>query len=163
MSRPVPRVRRAAILLASVPWLVVGCSGEAGLDDTQRADAETLVDGLATAAMIDLSAEDRICAGASMSVADLEALLAEPPDLTVAADAVVGCVGEEEIGASVLASQAGSVAPASLACAVGELDRRFIVDLVAGLMADAPPQVLVEIEVARALGVCLELDELLDQ
>ena len=57
----------------------------------------------------------------------------------------------------------GTEPAVNYACAADELDRRFIVDLVAGLMAESPPQVQAEIEVARALGLCLELDELLRQ
>ncbi len=144
-------------------WLVVGCSADDGLDTAQRTEAENLIDQFATTGMIELSDDDRTCAAGAMSSADLEALRAEPPELQSAAEAVVECVGENVIGASVLESQAGSVSPTSLECAVDELDRRFIVDLVAGLMAEAPPQAQAEIEVARALSLCLDLDELLRQ
>ncbi len=163
MRRPAHHLRHGVIVVALLAWLVVGCSADDGLDSAQRAEAETLIDQLAATGMIELSDEDRTCAAGAVNIADLEGLRAEPPELQAAAEAVVECVGENVIGASVLESQAGSVSPTSLECAVDELDRRFIVDLVAGLMAEAPPQVQAEIEVARALGLCLELDELLRQ
>ena len=163
MRRPVHHLCRSVAVVALGSGLVVGCSAGSDLDPTQRAEAETLIDELATTGMIELSDEDRTCAAGAVSIAEFEALRADPPELQAAAEAVVACVGENVIGASVLESQAGSVSPTSLECAVDELDRRFIVDLVAGLMAETPPQVQAEIEVARALSLCLELDELLRQ
>lgn len=78
------------------------------------------------------------------------------------ADAVVSCVGDQLIGASVLRSQTGEISEASLDCAVDELDRRFLVDLVAEAMSGTRSQVQADIEVARVLSVCLELSELLN-
>lgn len=150
-----------AFLLAVA--LLVGCSSEEGLSAEDRLQAAVLVDERAALAMIELSEEDRSCAVDRLSPDDLEELEGEQPDLTTAAEAVVDCVGEDLIAASVLRSQAGAAAPASLDCAVGELGLQFVIELVAGAMAEEPPQVQAEIEVARALGVCLELDELLQQ
>lgn len=142
---------------------LVGCTPDERLGADDRTRAAALVDERAALAMIELSDEDRSCAVDRLSPEDLDELEGEQPDLTTAAKAVVECVGEDLIAASVLRSQAGAAGPASLDCAVEELDPQFVIDLVAGAMADEPPQVQAEIEVARALGVCLELDELLEQ
>jgi hypothetical protein len=140
---------------------VAGCSSDPPLGEADRVTAAAILDERAALAMIELSDEDRSCAVGQISPDDLDEMQRDQPDLTRAAEVVVDCVGPELIGASVLRSQAGAAAPASLDCAVNELDRRFVIELVAGAMADEPPQVRAEIEVARALGVCLELDELL--
>jgi hypothetical protein len=141
--------------------MLVGCSSNDRLGEAERIEAAAIVDRRAALAMIELSDDDRSCALDRLSPEDLEEMQRDPPELASAAEAVVDCVGRELIGESVLRSQAGAVDPASVECAVDELDRRFVVELVAGSMAEKPPQVRAEIEVARALGVCLELDELL--
>lgn len=151
----------AAVVLAA--GLLAACSSDPRLGEADRATAGAIVDERAALAMIDLSDDDRSCAVAQISPDDLDELQRQRPDLTRAAEVVVDCVGQDLIGASVLRSQAGTADSASLDCAVNELDRRFVIELVAGAMADEPPQVRAEIEVARALGVCLELDELLRQ
>lgn len=109
--------------------------------------------------MIELSDEDRDCVVDELTPADLDG--ARNDEVAPVADAVVSCVGDELIGASVLRAQTVGISEASLDCAVQELDRRFVVDLVAGAMNGAPPRAQAEIEVARVLAVCLDLDELL--
>jgi hypothetical protein len=141
--------------------LLVACSSGSGLDPEQRSTAAALIDERAVSAMIELSAEDRACAVDHLSVETIEELKAQDSDPRPVADAVVDCVGESLIAASVLRSQIGAVAPASLDCAIDELDRTFVVDLVAGAMEGEPPKVQAEIEVARVLAICLELGELL--
>ncbi len=143
--------------------LLAACSSGSELDAEQRASAAALVDGYAARAMIDLSEEDRTCTVDQLTVETLGALDDEGSGILPLADAVVDCVGESLIGASVLQSQIGSVATDSLDCAVGELDRTFVVDLVAGAMDGRPPRAKAEIEVARALALCLELSELLER
>lgn len=109
--------------------------------------------------MIELSEQDRDCVVDAITPADLDGL--RDGDVAGVAGAVVSCVGDDLIGASVLRSQTGEISAASLDCAVSELDRRFLVDLVAGAMDGTQPQVQSEIEVARVLSICLELEELL--
>lgn len=109
--------------------------------------------------MIELSDEDRDCVVDELTPDDLEGLRSD--EVAPVADAVVSCVGDDRIGTSVLRSQIGEISEASLDCAVRELDRRFVVDLVAGAMNDASPRAQAEIEVARVFAVCLDLDELL--
>jgi hypothetical protein len=162
MGRPGSSVA-AAVAVFALSLAAAGCSADEDLGPEQRADAEAIIDQRAAVAMIELSDDDRSCAVDRLGPADLEGLQRDRPDLSAAAEAVVECVGPELIGASVLRSQVGSAEPASLDCAVRELDRRFVVELVTGAMADEPPQVRAELEVARALSVCLELDELLRQ
>lgn len=140
-----------------------GCSSAAELTAEELQEARTLVDELAAVAMIDLSTQDRACAAERLTPDELAVLRSDRSDPAPVANVVVDCVGEALIGRSVLRSQSGSLSDASLACAVDELDRSFVVELVSGAMAQEPPRVRAEIEVARALGVCLELDELLDQ
>jgi len=150
-------------LLAGMISGLVGCSSDDTLSTAQRVDAAALIDERSAIAMIELSEDDLDCAVSQVSPDQLDGFGLAPPVWDPAAEAVVSCVGEELIGASVLRSQAGSVAATSLDCAVSELDRRVIVELVAGAMAQEPSPARAEIEVARALGVCLELGELLDQ
>lgn len=149
--------------VAGCAALLLACSSGNGLDATQRSTAAALIDERAASAMIELSEEDRACAVDHLTLESIEALDTAGSDPRPVADAVVDCVGESLIAASVLRSQIGSVAPASLECAIDELDRTFVVDLVAGAMEGQPPKVQAEIEVARALAVCLELGELLDR
>ena len=118
-----------------------------------------LVVDRAASAMIELSDDDRDCVVDDITPDDLEGL--RSGEVASVADSVVSCVGDELIGASVLRSQTGAISEESLDCAVGELDRRFVVDLVAGAMNGTQPLVQAEIEVARVLGICLTLDELL--
>ena len=139
--------------------LFAGCSSADDLNAEQRAEAQALVVERATLASIELSDVDRDCVVDEMTPSDLEGLRTD--QVTPVADAVVSCVGDELIGASVLRSQTGEVSQASLDCAVDELDRRFLVDLVAGAMNGTTSQVQAEIEVARVLSICLELDELI--
>lgn len=136
-----------------------GCSASDSLTADEQSEAQQLIVERSAAAMIDLSDDDRDCVVDHISSSDLEGLRGD--DVGAVADAVVSCVGDELIGASVLRSQTGEISEKSLDCAVGELDRRFVVDLVAGAMNGAQPLVRAEIEVARVLAVCLELDELL--
>lgn len=151
------------VLVASLLFGAAACSSGEQLSPEQRVEAASIVEERAAVAMIDLSDEDRACAVDRLQPDDLVELRRDEPDVTAAADAVVSCVGPELIGASVLRSQAGTVSPASLDCAVRELDRPFVVELVAGAMAEEPPRIRTELEVARALGVCLGLEELLRQ
>ena len=83
-------------------------------------------------ASIDLSEDDLDCVVDRMSPEDLDRVGAE--QFETVAEHVVSCVGRDLIGRSILRSQAGEIRDASLACAVAELDRRFVVDLVAGAM-----------------------------
>lgn len=155
-----PEVR--TLLITSIIFTgstLVGCSSSGSLTAAEQAEAQLLVVERSAAAMIDLSDEDRDCVVDDISSSDLEGLRGD--DVSAVADAVVSCVGDELIGASVLRSQTGEISPESLDCAVGELDRRFVVDLVAGAMNGSQPLVQAEIEVARVLAICLELDELL--
>lgn len=161
MGRPRSTVPAGIAAIVIVVAAVAGCSSGDGLDTGQQIEASRIIEQRAAIAMIDLNEEDLSCAVDRLTVEDLGQLQRDLPDLIPAAEAVVSCVGPELIGASVLRSQAESVASASLECAVAEIDRRFVIELVAGAMAEEPPQVRTEIEVARALGVCLELDELL--
>lgn len=154
------------VLLGFSALLLGGCSDDVALPEADLDEARRLVDDRAEAASIDLSEEDLTCAVERLTPADLEGLrgAAEQPDVEAvrgAAEAVVDCVGVDLIGASVLRSQAGAVSESSLECAVDELDRRFVVDLVAGSMVGSTPRVRAELEVARVLSICLELDELL--
>jgi len=146
------------VLLAAV-LTVAGCSSGDELDAAQRGEAQVLVVERATSAMIELADEDRDCVVDELTPTDLDGLRRD--QVVPVADAVVSCVGDELIGASVLRSQAGEISQESLDCAVGELDRRFLVDLVAGAMNGVQPQAKAEIEVARVLSLCLKLDELL--
>lgn len=158
-------MRRSSVLAfaAGCVLLLAACSSAGDLDAQQRATAAELVDRHAARAMIELSEDDRTCAVGQLSAQTVGALDTEGADLRPLADAVVGCVGESLIAASVLRSQIGSVDSESLDCAVAELDRTFVVDLVAGEMDDSPLRAKAEIEVARALALCLDLDELLDR
>lgn len=149
--------------VAGVAVLLTACSSGSDLDAVQRSRAATLIDERAASAMIELSDEDRECAVDQLTVEVIDALELDDSDPRPVAVAVVDCVGESLIGASVLRSQTGSVDPVSLDCAVDELDRPFVVDLVAGAMEGQPPRAQAEIDVARALAVCLELDELLER
>lgn len=155
--RSVHRVPTAALVVVAL--VAVGCSSADALGATQRAEAQTLVIERASIAMIDLSDEDRDCVVDEITPLDLDRL--RNGEVGEVADAVVSCLGDDLIGASVLGSQVGEISEASLDCAVSELDRRFLVDLVAGAMNGTQPQVQSEIEVARVLSVCLELEELL--
>jgi len=149
---------RSGVASVVIAIVCAGCSSADDLDADQRIEAQVLVVERTMRAMIELSDEDRDCVVDGITPTDLEAL--RNGEVDAVADAVVSCVGDELIGASVLRSQAGEVSSSSLDCAVGELDRRFLVDLVAGAMNRIQPQVQSEIEVARVLSVCLELDEL---
>ncbi len=146
-------------LIAAALVIAAGCSSSAELTADQRAEAQVLVVDRAASAMIELSDNDRDCVVDEMTPDDLEGLRVD--QVAPVADAVVSCVGDELIGASVLRSQTGEISAPSLDCAVGELDRRFVVDLVAGAMNGTPPLVQAQIEVARVLAVCLSLEELL--
>lgn len=148
-----------ALLLSVTFASVTGCSSADELSDEQRVEAQALVVERAATAMIELSELDRDCVVDEMTPSDLEGLRTDV--VAPVADSIVSCVGDDVIGASVLRSQAGEISDESLDCAVGELDRRFVVDLVAGAMNGSQPLVQAEIEVARVLGVCLELSELL--
>ena len=157
---------RRSLVLASIAGCVIllaACSSGNELDPQQRSAAVVLIDERAAQAMIELSEDDRACAVEQLTVEALTALEGEGGDVRPLADAVVDCVGESLIAASVLRSQVGSVTDESLDCAVDELDGTFVVDLVAGAMDGAPPKVQAEIEVARALALCLELGELLER
>ena len=110
-------------------------------------------------ASIDLSEDDLQCVVDRMSPEDLD--LASSGQFGTIADHVVSCVGSDLIGQSILRSQADEIGAESLACAVAELDRRFVVDLVAGAMSGDVESARSEIEVARVLSTCLTLDELL--
>lgn len=156
--RPVLGVVSLAVAL-SASGALVGCSSAAQLSAEQRSEAQALVVDRAAVAAIELNDEDRDCVVDDLTPDDLADLRADR--VASVAEAIVSCVGDETIGASVLRSQAGEISPASLDCAVNELDRRFVVDLVAGAMNGSQPQAQADIEVARVLGVCLELDELL--
>ena len=151
----------AALAVASLG--AVSCSSDVALSADQRADAASIIDQRVAQAMIELSERDRECVLDRLEPDDLVVLQAADPVLEPAAAAVVDCVGSELIGSALLHSQVGAVSTESLDCAVGELDGEFVVELVAGAMDDRPPQATAEVAVARALGVCLELDELLDQ
>lgn len=157
-------MKRSAESLRAWRWaplllVLAGCSSSASLDSEERAQAETLVIERAGQASLELSDEDRNCVLDRMEPTDLEGLLVD--DVRPVADAIVSCVGESLIGASLLRGPAGQISEESLACAVDELDRKFVVDLVAGAMNGTQPLVQAEIEVARVLAVCLELEELL--
>ena len=148
--------------LAGVCLIALGltsCSSGEALNTDQRAEAQLLITERAELALIELSDDDRACVVDDLTPTTLEGLRND--QVEPVADAVVSCVGDELIGASVLRSQTGEISPASLDCAVGELDRRFLVDLVAGAMNGTQPQTQSEIEVARVLAICLDLDELL--
>lgn len=150
-----------AVLLGAV--LLGACSSGSDLDTAQQSRATALIDERAASAMIELSDEDRGCVVDQLTVEELDALELDDSDPLPVAAAVVDCVGESLIAASVLRSQTGSVDPASLDCAVDELDRAFVVDLVAGAMEGQRRRVQAEIDVARALAICLELGELLER
>lgn len=153
---PVPPFFFPLVIVAA---FVAGCSSSAELNADQRQEAQLLVVDRASSAMIELSDEDRDCVVDELTPDDLEGLRSD--EVAPVADAVVSCVGDDRIGTSVLRSQIGEISEASLDCAVRELDRRFVVDLVAGAMNDASPRAQAEIEVARVFAVCLDLDELL--
>jgi len=138
---------------------VAGCSDATDLSVDERASALEMVEQRSMDAAIDLSVDDLDCVVDQMGRNDLASL--EAGRVERVADLVVSCVGEDLIGRSVLRSQAGEIGDESLTCAVEELDRRFVVDLVAGAMSADVPRARVEIEIARVLSVCLELDELL--
>lgn len=147
------------VFAGGLALVALGCSSAGELDATQRAEAQTLVIERATLAMIDLNDEDRDCVVDEITPVGLEALRNGQVDEV--ADAVVSCLGDDLIGASLLRSQTGEISQASLDCAASELDRRYLVDLVAEGMNGTQPQVQSEIEVARVLSLCLELEELL--
>lgn len=151
--------RDAVLGLAAMMLIGVGCASSASLSPDQRVQAEGLVVERAAQASVELSEEDRDCVVDAMEPTDLDGLLDD--QVRPVAEALVGCVGDDLIGASLLRAPAGEISEASLACAVDELDQRFVVDLVAGAMTGTQPLVQAEIELARVLAVCLELDELL--
>lgn len=147
------------LLVAAMGGTLVSCSDDPDLSQEQRSVALELVAERSMDAAIDLSNDDLFCVVDAMGPADLQQL--ETGYVDQVADLVVSCVGSELLGRSVLRSQAGEISDPSLDCAVAELDRRFVVDLVAGAMVDEVPRARVEIEVARVLSLCLQLDELL--
>lgn len=167
MRQPVQRHIRAtrcpSALALSVMFigaaLLAGCSSSTDLTAEQRQQALVLVVDRASLAMIELSDDDRDCVVDALTREGFVA--AQADQLGPLAEAVVSCVGDDRIGESVLRSQMGGLSQASLECAVRELDRRFVVDLVDGAMSGASPRAQAEIEVARVSAICLDLDELL--
>lgn len=157
-SRPY-RARWDAAIVSVGVLMMMGCSVAPTLSAEQRTEADQLVAERSVVAMIELSEQDRGCVVDQMAPVDLEAL--RGGEAQTVAELVVSCVGQELIGTSVLQSQIGEISPQSLECAVSELDRAFVVDLVAGSMTERVPRAPVEIELARVLSLCLELEELL--
>lgn len=153
------RCPRAVAALVVGAILVVGCSSSPSLTAEDRAEAQLLVVQRSSDAMIELNDADRDCVVDALTVGELAGLRED--DLGPVADAVVTCVGIDLIGASVLGQQSGEMSAESLDCAVDELGRPFVVDLVEAAMSDRLQAVQADIAVARALAVCLELDELL--
>jgi hypothetical protein len=96
---------RRSLVLASIAGcaiLLAACSSGNELDPQQRSAAVVLIDERAAQAMIELSEDDRACAVDQLTVEALTALEGEGGDVRPLADAVVGCVGESLIAASVL-------------------------------------------------------------
>jgi len=80
------------------------------------------------------------------------------------AAAIVECAGSDVIARSALASAVDGASEASIECAAKELDPALLRSLLAAnMMAEVQTDSLVELDIATALSLCLNPEELLDR
>ncbi len=162
---------RFGAALAGCGLLALASCGGSDVPQELQAPLADRVTQLAADASVPLDAEQAECVAASVPLDVAERLAAQSARDTVSNDdavtvseGVIECVGDVVIGRAALISQAGGLRETSLDCAAAELDRMFLVQLVAAEMTGTDTgSAEVELQVATAFGLCMETDELLNR
>ncbi len=152
---------------------LVGCGGEESrLSEELVAPISVLVAEQASSAGVDLGPADAECAARRLGDDEAVALTdAMAADLAVDADlatrlaaAILDCVDSDLLARSALAPFTSGVGEASVACTADELDDELLGAMIAANLRGVPmPSAQVELQVATALALCLEPDELLNR
>lgn len=167
--------RRLASVLSAVLCTAAVFSG--CTDDTDRLSEELrgptieLLADRTAGASLDVTDDGLDCAARRLTDEQANAIAAArdapelSPELAVAvSSAVLDCVDVDVLTRSAVGLFVIGASETSIDCVVGELNAVLTESLVAaGLAGDELPAAQVELELATALGMCLEADELLDR
>lgn len=160
-----PRRSRPGLgAVTAICLLLTGCSGGSTLSERERSTVTSAIEQLSSVTGLVFSAEDEECVVDGL---DAEVALALAGDSVGEADGgafaerVVECVGATEVATALLLPQAGGIRTSSLECAAEELDRAFVVSMVAAFVGVEPLEPsTIELRSQFALSVCLGPDEL---
>ncbi|MEZ5228370.1 MAG: hypothetical protein R2710_17365 [Acidimicrobiales bacterium] len=158
-----------AALMLIVP---VGCSSDTDrLSEELVASTSSLVLDRAAAASVDLGESDAECVARRLTdeQANRLARAIDDPGLeedlaSTLAGFVLACVDPDQLTRSAIMPFAQGASDESVECITGRLNEDLIESLIeANLLGVGLPAAQVELELATALGLCLEPDELLNR
>jgi hypothetical protein len=157
-----PRPSLGAVI--AICLLLSGCSGGSTLSEQERSTVTSAIERVSSEIGVVFSAEDEECVveglDAEVAVALAGASIGEA-DGGAFGERVVECVGANELAGALLLPLAGGIRTSSLECAAEELDRAFVVSMVAAAVGAEPLEPsTIELRSQFALSVCLGPDEL---